>query len=104
MSWRRLVALALAAFLLLGSVMNAFNAKTIAEYRQWGYPDRFHYLTACLEFAAAMLLLSASTRKIGLSLAALVMVAAIGTVLVHREYGHAAPPLLILVAISVLWV
>lgn len=87
----------LVAFFLLGAVLNAFpSAGLRANYKGWGYPDWFHYVTAILELAAAALLAFGATRLPGAMLGAAVMLAAMVTVLRHREYAHALAPLVIL--------
>ncbi|KQV36351.1 DoxX family protein [Rhizobium sp. Root1204] len=73
---------ALAIFFLYGALNNFLARGNLREtYRNWGYPDGFHYVTAVLEFIAAILLIVPSTRIFGAALASCVMVAATGTLL-----------------------
>jgi hypothetical protein len=98
-----LLAWALAAFFTLGAVINVLAPASIAaEYRRWGYPDWFHFVTGGLELATAALLAVTATRLFGAGLGAAIMVAAAGTVVVHREYVRAAMPALVLILLTVL--
>jgi len=94
----------LAAFFLFGAYGNAFiSADFAAAYAAWGYPDWFHYLTAVLELAAALLLIRTVSRPLGAGLGALVMAAACLTTLVNADYGHAlAPGVVLFVTLVVL--
>lgn len=92
----------LAAFFLFGAYGNTFlSEENAAAYAAWGYPDWFHYITAILELAAAILLIRAATRPYGAGLGALVMAAAVLTTLVNADYGHAVAPSVVL-AVSLL--
>jgi hypothetical protein len=98
-SWRQLsafqlLAFALAAFFVVGSLSNIFAPGSIyEEYLRWGYPPWFHFVTGSLELATAVLLAQARTRLWGAALGCTVMLAALATVTLHGEYGHGAPPL-----------
>ena len=95
--WRHIFAGALAAFFLLGGILNIFASPEIrADYDRWGYPDWFPYLTGILEWSAAALIAIPRTRLSGSLLGAGIMAAAAATVLLHGELGHAIPPLVIL--------
>ncbi|MBR7653437.1 DoxX family protein [Brucella oryzae] len=87
----------LAAFFLFGAYGNTFiSEENAAAYAGWGYPDWFHYVTAVLELAAALLLLRSASRSYGAGLGALVMVAASLTTLVNGDYGHSTAPIVVL--------
>ena len=105
-SWRQVLAWALAAFFVAGSLGNILAARSIIEeYARWGYPTWFHFVTGSLELTTAALLVWAPTRLWGAGLGCTVMCAALGTVIIHGEYGHAAPPLVVAgLAIVVGWV
>ena len=99
--WRHIFAGALAAFFLLGGTLNIFASPEIrADYDRWGYPGWFPYLTGLMEWTAAALIAVPRTRLIGSILAACVMGAASATVLLHGEFGHAVPPLVVLVLVA----
>jgi len=67
----------------------------ITEYQRWGYPHWFHFVTGSLELTTAVLLALAPSRLLGSVLGCTVMFAALGTVIIHGEYGHAAAPLVV---------
>jgi hypothetical protein len=92
---------ALSAFFTLGSWFNLFDESSIADYRKWGYPGRFHFVTAAMELGTAALLIEHTTRLFGAALGALVMVGAIATLVGHCDYSHAALPGAILVLLLV---
>lgn len=96
-SLRNLYAWLLAAFFILGGFLNIFASPDVrADYLRWGYPDWFHYLTGTLEWTSAALIAVPFTRLAGSLLAAAVMVGAAVTVLLHGEYSHAVPPMVVL--------
>ncbi|WP_038222969.1 DoxX family protein [Xenorhabdus bovienii] len=94
----------LAVFFLFGAYGNTFiSEENAAAYAAWGYPDWFHYITAILELATALLLIRAVSRPFGAGLGALVMAAASFTTLVNADYGHAiVPSVVLLVSLVVL--
>lgn len=97
LNWKSALAWLLAAFFVLGGVMNIFvSPETAADYQRWGYPDWFHYVTGALELTAAALLISSQTRFYGAILAALVMIGAATTVLSNGELSHSVAPLVVL--------
>ena len=54
-SWREAWALALAAFLVVGSLSNIFAPGSIyEEYLRWGYPHWFHFVTGSLELMTGL--------------------------------------------------
>jgi hypothetical protein len=97
-----ILAWALAAFFMLGGAINVLaRGSTAEEYRRWGYPDWFHFVTGALEFTTAALLVLTATRLLGAGLGCAIMLAAAATVIVHREYPRAAPPIIALVLLIV---
>ncbi|WP_445143485.1 DoxX family protein [Dyella sp. Tek66A03] len=95
-SWRQVLPLALAVFFVVGSLSNIFAPGSIyQEYLKWGYPRWFHFVTGSLELTAAMLIIWAPSRLLGSALGCTVMLAAIATVIIHGDYGHAVPPLVV---------
>jgi hypothetical protein len=105
-TWRQVLPLALAAFFVVGSLSNLFAPQSIyEEYLRWGYPPWFHLVTGSLELTTAVLLARAPSRLLGSALGFAVMLAALGTVTIHGEYGHAAPPLVVAaISVSVGWI
>jgi hypothetical protein len=93
-SWHQVLPLVLAAFFVVGSLSNLLAPGSIyEEYLKWGYPRWFHFVTGAFELTAAILLFRARTRVLGSALGCTVMLAALATVIIHGEYGHAVPPL-----------
>ena len=105
-TWRQVLAWALAAFFVAGSLGNLFAPRSIyEEYLKWGYPHWFHFVTGSLELTAAVLLARAPSRLWGAVLGCTIMCAALGTVIMHGEYAHAALPLVVAgLAILVGWI
>jgi hypothetical protein len=95
-SWRQVLPFALAAFFVAGSLSNLIAPGSIYdEYLRWCYPRWFHFVTGTLELSAAILLFRARSRLLGAALGCAVMLAALATVIIHGEYGHALPPLVV---------
>jgi hypothetical protein len=93
-SWRQILPLVLAAFFVVGSLTNIFAPGSIYdEYLRWGFPRWFHFVTGALELTTAILLFRKPSRPLGVALGCTVMFAALVTVIIHGEYGHAVPPL-----------
>ena len=105
-SWRQILSLVLAAFFVVGSLSNIVAPRSILEeYLKWGYPQWFHFVTGSLELMTAVLLARARTRLWGSALGCTVMLAALATVTVHGEYGHAVAPLVVaILSIVVGWI
>jgi hypothetical protein len=105
-TWRQVLPLALAAFFVVGSLSNLFAPQSIyEEYLRWGYPHWFHFVTGSLELTTAVLLARAPSRLLGSALGCAVMLAALATVAIHSEYGHAALPLVVAaLSISLGWI
>lgn len=96
-SWRKVLPFVLAVFFVVGSLSNIVAPGSIyEEYLRWGYPGWFHFVTGSLELTAAILLFRAPSRLLGSALGCTVMLAALATVVIHGEYGHAVPPLVVM--------
>lgn len=105
MNWKSVLALVLAAFFVVGGIGNILASATILEdYRRWGFPDGFNYVTGTLELIAAVLIAWRPMRVFGAALAAAVMTAAAGTVLFHGEFTHAIAPATVLIVTLVVGV
>ena len=88
----------MAVFYILSGVVPLLSLeKTSAQYKGWGYPTWFPFVTAVFEVAIGLLFLWSQTRMAGVALGVLVMLAAIGTVLRAKEYAHAIPPTIVLI-------
>jgi hypothetical protein len=83
--------LLVAGFLGAG-VFNAISTPaTQSGFARWGYPRWWGRLTGGLEILSAVLIALPAGRSVGLALGALIIAAAVLTVLRHREYAHLAP-------------
>jgi uncharacterized membrane protein YphA (DoxX/SURF4 family) len=92
----------LVLFFLVGGAMNLLPPEAIRrDYASWGYPDGFHLVTGRLEMLAAVLLAAPRSRAYGRAVAAVVMLAALATLLVFAEHGRAAMPVIVLGALLV---
>ena len=72
-----------------------FNAigtpATQGDFARWGYPRWWGRLTGGLEMISAALIALPVSRMAGLATGAVIIAAAILTVLRHREFAHLAP-------------
>ncbi len=69
--WVQALTLALAAFFVVGFVINTFMVKLVgSEYQRWGYPGWFHFVSGGLELFVALLLPAMATRLFGVALGA----------------------------------
>jgi hypothetical protein len=82
----------LAAGFIGAGLVNAIGAAgTKAGFVRWGYPAWWGRLTGGLEMAAAVLILLPASRAAGLILGAVIIGAAVLTVLRYREFSHLKP-------------
>jgi DoxX-like family len=73
-------------------VFNALGAPaTRSGFARWGYPRWWCFLTGGLEILSAILIALPASRLVGLALGAVIIAAAIITVLRHRDLSHLAP-------------
>jgi hypothetical protein len=88
---------ALSIWLLVAGFFGAglFNAigtpATESGFVRWGYPQWWGRFTSGLEMVTAVLVALSGSREAGLILGALIVAAAVLTVLRHREYSHLVP-------------
>jgi uncharacterized membrane protein YphA (DoxX/SURF4 family) len=81
-----------AAFVGAGLVNAIGTSGTQRDFARWGYPAWWGVLTGGLEIISATLIALPLTRIAGLTLGAVIIAAAIMTVLRHRDFSHLAPP------------
>ena len=88
---------ALSIWLLVAGFFGAglFNAigtpGTQSDFERWGYPRWWGFLTGALEIMSAVLIALPASRNVGLTLGAVMIAAAVVTVLRHRELSHLVP-------------
>lgn len=96
------VAVLTALFFIAGGYTNLFPPEAVVQdYERWGYPGWFSRITGILELVTAVLLVPSRTRLAGVAFGGCVMLAAVATLLVNREWLHAAAPLTVLFALCV---
>ena len=87
-----LLAWLLALAFLGAGVVNAAGSATIKDdFARWGYPRWWNLVTGGLEVLAAALIAIPAARASGLILGAVICIAAVATVVRHKDYGHVAP-------------
>ena len=73
-------------------LFNAFGTRaTQDDFARWGYPRWWCRVTGGLEIASAALIAVPASRGVGIAFGAVIMAAAIATVLRRREFSHMAP-------------
>ena len=88
---------ALSIWLLVAGFFGAglFNAigtpATQSDFARWGYPRWWSIFTGGLEIMSAVLIAVAVSRVVGLALGAVIIAAAVLTVLRHRDFSHLVP-------------
>jgi uncharacterized membrane protein YphA (DoxX/SURF4 family) len=64
---------------------------TQSDFARWGYPRWWNILTGGLEVISAVLIALPVSRIAGLALGAVIIAAAVLTVLRHRDFSHLVP-------------
>jgi hypothetical protein len=88
---------ALSIWLLVAAFFGAglFNAigsqGAQSDFARWGYPRWWCFFTGGVEILSAVLIALPATRTVGLALGAVIIAAAVMTVLRHRDFSHLAP-------------
>ncbi len=73
-------------------LINAIGTPALrSDFVRWGYPPWWRHVTGGLELVTAVLLALSGSRQVGLMLGAAIVVAAILTVLRHRDFAHLVP-------------
>jgi len=83
----------LLAFAFAGAgLFNAIGGAAVqSKFVRWGYPAWWNFVTAGLEALGAALIIVPETRIWGLTLMAMVLIAAMVTVAWRREYSELLP-------------
>ena len=73
-------------------LFNAIGTRaTQDDFARWGYPRWWCRVTGGLEIMSAALIALPASRSVGIAFGAIIMAAAIVTVLRRREFSHMAP-------------
>ena len=83
--------LLVAGFFGAGLVNAIGTSGTRSDFARWGYPHWWGVLTGGLEIMSAVLIAFPLSRVFGLTLGAIIIAAAVTTVLRHRDLVHLAP-------------
>ena len=71
-----------------GAVNFAGPASVRESFVRWGYPSGFHRVTGGIEIAAGLLLLIPTTSRVGAIVSAVILLAALATLIRHRDWKH----------------
>jgi membrane protein HdeD len=81
--------IALGVVMIGAGVANFVGSASVREsFARWGYPAGFHRVTGGLEVAAGLLLLIPATSRFGAVGSAAILLAAVVTLIRHRDWGH----------------
>ncbi|MGZ2379091.1 hypothetical protein ELH91_04140 [Rhizobium leguminosarum] len=80
-----------AAFSGAGLVNAIGTSGTRSDFARWGYPRWWGIVTGALEILSAVLIALPVSRIVGVALGAVIIAAAVFTVLRHRDHAHLAP-------------
>jgi hypothetical protein len=73
-------------------LFNAIGTRaTQTDFARWGYPRWWGRFTGGLEMMSAVLIALPASRIVGLALGAVIIAAAVLTVLRHRDFSHLVP-------------
>lgn len=87
----------------IGGIVNIVGPKGVRDsFVAWGYPRWFNYVTGALELLAVAMILYAPTQLYGVALGAVIMVAALASLVLNRAWNHAPGPVLMLV-LTAIW-
>jgi uncharacterized membrane protein YphA (DoxX/SURF4 family) len=90
--------IALGVVMIGAGVANFVGSASVREsFARWGYPAGFHQVTGGLEVAAGLLLLIPVTSRFGAIGSAMILLAAVATLIRHRDWAH-LPGALVLTA------
>ena len=93
-TWALCVLLSL-VFLMAGASKLMGVQMHVDNFARWGYPQWFRSVVGATEVVAAVLLVIPRTTLQGASVLILVMVGAVGTHVLHGEWGMVLPPLVL---------
>ena len=81
--------IALGAVMIGAGVVNFAGSDSVRNsFMRWGSPHGFHRVTGGLEAATGSLLLIPATSRVGAIGSAVILLAAVATLIRHRDWGH----------------
>lgn len=81
--------IALGVVMIGAGVANFIGPTSVRQsFARWGYPVGFHRVTGGLEVGAGFLLLVPTTARVGAVASAAILLAAVATLIRHRDWGH----------------
>ena len=83
--------LAVVAFAGAGLFNALGSTATQRSFVRWGYPAWWCRITGALELTVALLIAFPASRTMGLTLGAVVLIAAAATVFRHQDLSHVVP-------------
>ena len=83
--------LLIAGFFGAGLINAIGTSGTQSDFARWGYPRWWSIFTGGLEIMSAVLIAFPVSRVVGLALGAVIIAAAVLTVLRHRDFSHLVP-------------
>jgi len=88
-------------FVMIGAgVVNFAGPASVREsFARWGYPAGFHRVTGGLEVVVGLLLLVPATSRFGAIGGAVILLAALATLIRFRDWGH-LPGALVLTTVA----
>ena len=72
------------------------------SFARWGYPAGFHRVIGGLELAAGLLLLFPATSSAGAVGSVIILLAAVITLIRHRDWGHLSGAVVLTAAAAVM--
>ncbi|WP_213991225.1 DoxX family protein [Sodalis sp. dw_96] len=92
--------LLVASFFGAGLVNAIGTVATRSDFARWGYPRWWGRFTGGLEIMSAVLIALPISRMVGLAMGAVIIAAAVLTVLRHRDFMHLVPLSVFIVVIA----
>jgi len=93
--------IALGVVMIGAGAVNFVGPKSVRDsFVRWGYPAGFHRVTGGLEAIAGLLLLIPANSRAGAIGSAVILTAAVITLIRHRDWGH-LPGAVVLTAVAV---
>jgi uncharacterized membrane protein YphA (DoxX/SURF4 family) len=93
--------IALGVVMIAAGLVNFVGPGSVrASFDRWGYPRGFHRVAGGLEMAGGALMLVPATARVGAIGIAMILAAAVATLVWHRDWSH-LPGALLLTGVAV---